>query len=218
MLADFPQNQEKIKDAITRNNPQVQVSDMPYVIGLGMDIVLDLHEEYSAIIEMYQADDVTYPIQAFFGDVLSRPVPRKTYPIALINQNINLDQLLAINNAMKDPIAYIQGPPGTGKTNTIINTLVTAFFNEKTVLFSAYNNIPIDGVFDKLRSLKYHEHRIPFPILRLGNQEKTLEAIQYIQCLRREVADVKVYESTLDKRKDRRIDRAKQLSVIIIPD
>lgn len=215
LLADFSENQEQIKDAITRNNPHVQVSDMPYVIGLGMDIVLDLHEEYSAIIEMYQADEVTYPIKAFFGDVLSRPVRRKTYPIALINQNINLDQLLAINNAMKNPIAYIQGPPGTGKTNTIINTLVTAFFNEKTVLFSSYNNTPIDGVFDKLRSLKYHEHKIPFPILRLGNQEKMLEAIQYIQHLRHEVADVKVFESTLDKRKDSRIDRAKQLSGLL---
>ena len=43
-------------------------------------------------------------------------------------KNINLDQLLAINNAMKYPLAYIQGPPGTGKTNTIINTIVTAIF------------------------------------------------------------------------------------------
>ena len=215
MLADFAGNQEQIKDAIARNNPHVQVSDMPYVIGLGMDIVLDLHEEYSAIIEMYQADEVTYPVKAFFGDVLSRPVRRKTYPIALINQNINLDQLLAINNAMKYPIAYIQGPPGTGKTNTIINTLVTAFFNEKTVLFSSYNNIPIDGVFDKLRGLKYQEHTIPFPVLRLGNQEKIKEAIRYIQSLRRQVADVSIYTSTLDKRKDSRIDRAKQLSGLL---
>lgn len=215
LLEKFTENQEQIKDVITRNNPYVQVSDMPYVIGLGMDIVLDLHEEYNGIIEMYQTDEVTYPMKAFFGDVLSRPVRRKTYPIALINQNINLDQLLAINNAMKNPIAYIQGPPGTGKTNTIINTLVTAFFNEKTVLFSSYNNIPIDGVFDKLRSLKYHEHKIPFPILRLGNHEKTIEAIQYIQCLRREVADVKVFGSTLDKRKGSRIDRARQLSDLL---
>lgn len=30
---------------------------------------------------------------------------------------------------MKYPLAYIQGPPGTGKTNTIINTIITAFFN-----------------------------------------------------------------------------------------
>ena len=29
---------------------------------------------------------------------------------------------------MRYPLAYVQGPPGTGKTNTIVNTLTTAFF------------------------------------------------------------------------------------------
>ena len=56
---------------------------------------------------------------------------------------------------MKYPLAYIQGPPGTGKTNTIINTIVTAFFNERTVLFASNNNHPIDGVYEKLSHLKY---------------------------------------------------------------
>lgn len=214
LLSDFAANQEKIKDCIA-GNKGVQVDDMPYVIGLGMDIVLDLHEEYSAIIEMYQNDRGTYPIRAFFGDIVSKPIRRKTYPIALINRNINLDQLLAIDNAMKYPLAYIQGPPGTGKTNTIINTLVTAFFNDKTVLFSSYNNTPIDGVFDKLRGMKYHGQTIPFPVLRLGNQEKMQEAIRYIQALRNQAANVSIYESTLDKRKDSRISRAKKLSALL---
>ena len=101
---------------------------MPYVLGLGMDVVLNLHDEYKAILDMFERQQVTYPVKAFFGELLERPRRTKAYPIALINQNINLDQLLAINNAMKYPLAYIQGPPGTGKTNTIINTIVTAFF------------------------------------------------------------------------------------------
>lgn len=101
-----------------------------------MDIALDLHSEYEAIMKMYHKhkEEVPAPIQAFFGDLLGRPIRKKAYPIALINHKVNMDQLLAINNAMKYPVAYIQGPPGTGKTNTIINTIVTAFFNEKTVL------------------------------------------------------------------------------------
>ena len=68
------------------------------------------------------------PIKAFFGDLLERPRKTAAYPIALLDKRINMDQLLAIHNAMKYPVAYIQGPPGTGKTNTIINTIVTAFF------------------------------------------------------------------------------------------
>lgn len=188
------------------------VDDMPYVIGLGMDVVLNLHEEYKAIMDMFEADNVTYPIKAFFGELLERPRRTKAYPIALINKNINLDQLLAINNAMKYPLAYIQGPPGTGKTNTIINTIVTAFFNNVTVLFASYNNVPIDNVFEKLSSMKYRGKTIPFPVLRLGNTEKVMEAIKYINELRTQVQSLQIFASTLDKRKDDRIDRAKRLS------
>ena len=158
-------------------------------------IILDLHKEYEAVIDMYQNQKVTVPLRAFFGEMVSKPLRRKAYPIVLADQRVNLDQLLAINNAMKYPVAYIQGPPGTGKasdvsflcapasqgalhtcaagqttfwhaesghpysflainnamkypvayiqgppgtgkTSTIINTIVTAFFNEKTVLRS----------------------------------------------------------------------------------
>ena len=86
----------------------------------------------------------------------AKPRRRKSYPLALLNNKVNLDQLLAINNAMRYPLAYVQGPPGTGKTNTIVNTLTTAFFNERTVLFSSYNNHPIDGVVEKLQAVTYH--------------------------------------------------------------
>ena len=113
---------------------------------------------------------------------------------------------------MKYPLAYIQGPPGTGKTNTIINTIVTAFFNNTTVLFASYNNVPIDNVFEKLTHLEYHGQTIPFPVLRLGNIDKVKAAISYINRLRNQVQTVKIFTSTLDKRKDDRIDRAKRLS------
>ncbi len=213
LLEDFEKNLEKIKDAITgHGGARSVVDDMPYVLGLGMDVVLNLHDEYKAILDMFEKQQITYPIKAFFGELLERPRRTKAYPIALINQNINLDQLLAINNAMKYPLAYIQGPPGTGKTNTIINTIVTAFFNNATVLFASYNNVPIDNVFEKLSTLKYHGKNIPFPVLRLGNMEKVEEAIRYINRLRNQVQSLKVFASTLDKRKDDRIDRAKRLS------
>lgn len=213
LLNDFEANLEKIKDAITeKGQDKAIVDDIPYVIGLGMDVVLNLHEEYKSILDMFEKDNVIFPIKAFFGELLERPRRNKTYPIALINQNINLDQLLAINNAMKYPLAYIQGPPGTGKTNTIMNTIITAFFNSSTVLFASYNNVPIDNVFEKLSSMQYHGKMIPFPVLRLGNIDKVKEAIQYINRLRKQVETIKIFESTLDKRKDDRIDRAKRLS------
>ncbi len=216
LLIDFEKNQEMIKDCITRHNKEVVgVDDMPYIIGMGMDVILDLHKEYKAIIDMYDSGEITIPIKAFFGDLLSRPDRRKAYPIALVNKKVNLDQLLAINNAMKYPIAYIQGPPGTGKTNTIINTIVTAFFNEKTVLFASYNNHPINGVFEKLSNMEYHGKRIPFPILRLGNMDKVKESLEYIIGLYEETKEVKVYSGTLDRNKDDRVERAKKLALLL---
>lgn len=81
----------------------------------------------------------------------AKPRRRKSYPLALLNNKVNLDQLLAINNAMRYPLAYVQGPPGTGKTNTIVNTLTTAFFNDRTVLFPATTTIPLTALWKSCR-------------------------------------------------------------------
>ena len=216
LLTDYEKNQELIKNAITKYTAgKAIVDDMPYVIGIGMDIIVDLHKEYQAIVEMYEKKNVTFPIKAFFGDLLEKPRRIKSYPIALIDNKINLDQLLSINKAMQYPTAYIQGPPGTGKTNTIMNTIVTAFFNERTVLFVSYNNHPINGVFDKLRSLKYKDKTIPFPVLRLGNTDKVKESLRYIRELYKQVEAINIFEKTLDKRKDDRKERAKQLTELL---
>ena len=107
------------------------------------------------------------------------------------------------------------GPPGTGKTNTIINTIITAYFNERTVLFASYNNHPINGVFDKLSQMKYRDKTIPFPVLRLGNVEKVKEAITYIKDVYERAKKIQVFEDTLDRRKDDRALRAKQLSNLL---
>lgn len=217
LVKDFAKNQEEIKDCINRHTGRRYglVDDMPYVIGLGMDIALDLHKEYKAIMKLYQEDKVPVPIRAFFGDLLERPRARQASPIALINQRVNMDQLLAINNAMKYPVAYIQGPPGTGKTNTILNTIMTAFFNDKTVLFASNNNHPIDGVCDKLMSLTYRGRPIPFPILRLGNRDMVREAILYIRRQYEFTQSIPVFEGTLDRNKNERKQRARELSELL---
>ncbi len=216
LLTDYEKNQELIKNAITKYTAgKAIVDDMPYVIGIGRDIIVDLHKEYQAIVEMYEKKNVTFPVKAFFGDLLEKPRRIKSYPIALVDNKINLDQLLSINKAMQYPTAYIQGPPGTGKTNTILNTIVTAFFNERTVLFVSYNNHPINGVFDKLRNLKYKDKTIPFPVLRLGNTDKVKEALRYMRELYNQVESINIFEKTLDKRKDNRKERAKQLTDLL---
>lgn len=219
LLEHFTQNLEHIKDRITRGNPQLHgVDDMPYLIAISRDCPVDLEHEYRGILDLYEtpgAEGVTPPLRAFFGEMTARPRRRKSYPLALLNDKINLDQLLAINNAMRYPLAYVQGPPGTGKTNTIINTLTTAFFNDRTVLFASYNNHPIDGVVEKLQGLTYRGQPIPFPILRLGNSQKTAEALRTMLTLHNQCMQIAVPERTLDKKHAERTARARQLTELL---
>ena len=216
LLDHFSDHLELIKDKITRGSRGIyKVDDLPYIIAMGRDVLVDLKKEYAAITKMYQEEKVTYPVRAFFGEMVSRPVRKKNYPIALLDYKINMDQLLVIYEAMKYPLAYVQGPPGTGKTSTIINTIVTAFFNERTVLFSSYNNHPIDGVCQELKNLRYNGRRIPFPMLRLGNKDEVMKALRNMKALYEEVKDVTVYSSTLDKNRDEKIARTQKLSALL---
>lgn len=216
LLDEFEENLEEIKDRITACNPHLSgVDDCPYLMAIGLDNILDLNTEYSGITDMYYEDRVTAPIQAFFGDIVKLPARRKNYPLALLNRHVNLDQFLAIHNAVKYPLTYVQGPPGTGKTNTIVNTISTAFFNGKTILFASYNNHPIDGVFDTLSHLTYRGKSIPFPIVRLGNNEKVSDAIGYMRELYEQVKDIAIYESTLERKKDVKVEQTHQLTALL---
>lgn len=217
LLENFMGNLEEIKDRITRSNRHVQgVDDMPYLIAVGSDVMLDLEHEYSAIMNMYESGKITEPVRAFFGDLTKRKRNKKGCPLALLNRKVNIDQLLAIHNAFKASLTYVQGPPGTGKTNTILNSIVTAFFNEKTVLFASYNNHPIDSVFESLKDIVYKKgSRVPFPVIRLGNNEKMAEATVYIREMYERTQEIKIFNSTLNKNKDDKIERTKQLSELL---
>ena len=216
LLRDFEKNQEQIRDAVARGRGRrAEVDDMPYIIGLGIDLALDLHKEYGGILDMYQNGQASVPVRAFFGDLLDRPRSRRAVPLTLLDRQVNLDQLLAVDHAMKYPVSYVQGPPGTGKTTTIINTIITAFYNEKTVLFTAYNNHPIDSVMEKLTAMTYGSERIPFPVIRLGNSEKVLESLASVRRLYERYRTMQVFDKTLSRNRNRQTQARKQLSELL---
>lgn len=219
LLYDFEENEEKIKDSIINLDTRYEsVDDLPYVIGLGKDTSLDLHHEYNAILDMYAKDkkeNIPVPIKAFFGDLVSRQTGRRNPSIYLLDNKINLDQLLAINNALKYPVTYIQGPPGTGKTNTILNTILSAFLNERTVLFACFNNHPIDSVVEKLSALTYHGMSILFPVIRLGNYECMKHALKEIRNRYYIARKITIFDSTLNRNQDQRKERSKELSALL---
>ncbi len=215
LLDNFKENAEKIRDLISQNNPSVQVDDMPYLLEMGRDMIIDLDREYDGILQMYNSDnktDVTTPIKAFFGELVSHNKNRKSYPLILSDKDINMDQLLAMNHAMRYPISYVQGPPGTGKTKTIINIILSCFFNEKTVLFCSYNNHPIDEVVDKLKGLKFGNFSIPFPIIRLGSNQEVMNSLKVVRELFDKVKDISVSEISQEKGFAERSNQAKKLT------
>ena len=62
-------------------------------------------------------------------------------------------QLKAILEAGKKNSFILDGPPGTGKSQTIVNMIVNAFYQGKTVLFVAEKQAALDVVKNRLKTL-----------------------------------------------------------------
>jgi superfamily I DNA and/or RNA helicase len=122
------------------------------------------------------------PLRAFFQNLSSLDRKNRKEPfIVLYDRNVNIDQFRTIYNALKYPVTYVQGPPGTGKTQTLLNIVVNCVANSKTLLISSNNNVPIDGVRDKLVLGKYREKEIVLPVIRLGNNKYVTQALKTIK-------------------------------------
>uniref|UniRef100_UPI000AB98AAC AAA domain-containing protein n=1 Tax=Clostridium sp. NkU-1 TaxID=1095009 RepID=UPI000AB98AAC len=84
------------------------------------------------------------------------------------------------------------------------------------MLLTSYNNHPIDTVVKDLQSISYKGNGlIPFPIIRLGSDEKVYEALSYIKELYEQVKKWKVFENTLEKNRDDKANRMKQLTALL---
>lgn len=157
------------------------INTRPEVVVLGY-AQIDISGIYDKIQAEYERKEMEVPLKAFFQNLsLLDRQNRKEPHIVLYDKNINIDQIQTIYNALKYPITYVQGPPGTGKTQTILNIIVNCLTNGKTLLISSNNNVPIDGIKDKLYLGKYRNKEILLPVLRLGNNERVAQAIQVIK-------------------------------------
>lgn len=216
LLEDFEHNQEKIKDILSENLPVTcKVDDNPYIFPLQRNLVFSLKHEFAEIRRMHEENCLTEPLKAFFGRLINIPEETPNVPIVLLDDNVNLKQLLAIHNAMKNPVSYIQGPPGTGKTSTIVNTILTAFFNNQTILFTAYNNKPIDGVTEKLKKITYKENPPLFPFLVIKNNKETPQALAYARKLYENAKTKTVQKEKLEVKKNIEIHKTQQITALL---
>ncbi|PZR01413.1 MAG: DNA helicase, partial [Flavobacterium psychrophilum] len=153
----------------------------PEVVVLGYNQI-DIARIYDNINADHQNNEVQIPIKAFFQNLsLLDRKNRKEPHIVLYDKHVNIDQLRTVYNALKYPITYVQGPPGTGKTQTLLNIIVNCLTNSKTLLISSNNNVPVDGIKEKLFLGKYRDKNILLPVIRLGNKEYIRQALKRIR-------------------------------------
>ena len=91
-----------------------------------------------------------------------------------------------------------------------------AFFNEKTVLLASYNNHPIDTVVEKtpVHSLQTGR-RYPLPGDPPGNTNLVKQALLNIREQYERIKDKPVFEGTLEKNKDNKINRTRKLTELL---
>jgi len=155
----------------------------PEIVVLGY-AQIDISGIYEEINVEHSKKELQIPLKAFFQNLTLLDRKNRTEPyIVLYDNNVNIDQLRTVYNSLKYPITYVQGPPGTGKTQTILNIVANCLTNEKTLLISSNNNIPIDGIKDKLYLGTFKNKEILFPMIRLGNNTCVAEALKKIKVL-----------------------------------
>lgn len=214
LLDDIDHHIQDVIDSIHKYNhtrtssyaKEVKTDNNPYIVNLGKCYIVDIDKELTGIKDMLNhPEEMTLPIRTFFGHPDSKLARRLNYPIFTVDDKYNIDQINAIHIAMKSPVSYIQGPPGTGKTKTLLNAIVTAVFNDKTVLVTSNNNVPMDGIYDDILSLKYHTGTpLLFPAIRLGSFSNVDIALERIKQMYKISCGLKPQEYTIHQIKSNR--------------
>lgn len=131
------------------------------------------------------SEDPTAPVNTIIADAISKikEIPSGSPLFAYLTgisekakaqaQNFifpfqcNESQLTAVEQTFSNRLSLIQGPPGTGKTQTILNILMNAVQENKSVAVVSNNNSAIQNVVDKLRDA----NSLDFMVALLGNKD-----------------------------------------------
>lgn len=196
---------------------EIQTDSRPFILYMGRKLSVDIANELNGIRNMIvNKESMSLPIKTFFGDPESRLDRRVNYPIFTVSDKFNIDQINAINIGLKSPVSYIQGPPGTGKTQTLLNAIVSAQFNGKTVLVTSNNNVPMDGVYESILDLKYrNDMPLLFPAIRLGSFQNCIEAVDRIKEMYSISLKMKPNDSKINEiKKERKNDMGKLVELL----
>lgn len=160
----------KVGDVITiainsNHNNEILLNEAKKFLSSSKLIHPSIYESYSSsVIKFYQ--NLATPEQKNLID-----------KIQFFNKNLNEMQKAAVFYSIcsEDPFKIL-GPPGTGKTETILEIINQALFNDKTVLVCGPSNISVDNILSRFLLSKYNRDH-PTSFYRLGSSFKGL--VQY---------------------------------------
>lgn len=84
-----------------------------------------------------------------------------TFSVLPLNEN----QKEAIEKGLTESFTVVTGPPGTGKSQVLVNLIINALVNNKSVLFASKNNKAVDVVYERLDTLTKESY-----VVRSGNK------------------------------------------------
>ena len=177
------ENYYECRDEIVSNFKfDEKVNTRPDIMLLERKMKSNLDETYQEIQDEYEEKELPKPLTAFFGNLVRKRGSKKEPSLVVLDKKINIDQMRVLYNSLSQPVTYVQGPPGTGKTQTILNAIISSFINDRSILVSSSNNIPVNGIASKL-NISCFSKELPLPFLRLGNYEETIKATKKILAL-----------------------------------
>lgn len=170
-----------------------------------------LRYDLTYLLKMDDAHSKETALKYFLQNIEDTGSAKNNLPILEVGL-LNDQQEEAVSKGLTEPLSAVTGPPGTGKTQVVTALLASAVYNNETVLFSSNNNMPVDGVYDRLAQ---NIGSLGNWLMRLGNLSKRKACYQQISELLERVDTSDLSDIDLDTQRhklsdlDNNIDEAR---------
>lgn len=152
----------KIKKSFDKNNINKSIS---LISANDIAYIKWLLKEYNQLID---DKDLSNTKNTWLGFMFNETNIEKNHIDKLTNFTLlNKEQNNSVKESLENNLSIIVWPPWTWKSQVVVNIMLNAYINNKTVLFASKNNTAVDTVLDKVSKLDLSY----YPFLRLGSKQ-----------------------------------------------